>query len=83
MQSVCEICYVIFLDVWCTNMFCENVVCFRVYLQQGLNDKVGPLIVRDFLQFNWSYVNERQKENNWGELTSNLLLVGQEGVLRL
>ena len=55
-------------------------ICFRIYLQQGLNDTVGPLVVRDFVRFNWSFVNQQKAENNWGELTSNLLLIGQEGM---
>ncbi|KAK3860345.1 hypothetical protein Pcinc_033598 [Petrolisthes cinctipes] len=51
----------------------------RVYLQQGLNNTVGQGIVVDFLQFNWQWLNIQQKTNNWGPLTSNLLLVGMEG----
>ena len=51
----------------------------RVYLQQALNDTVGPQIVRDFVQFNWAFVNEQKAANKWGELTSNLMLIGQEG----
>lgn len=51
----------------------------RVYLQQGLNNTVGQAIVMDFLQFNWQWLNMQQKNNNWGPLTSNLLLVGMEG----
>lgn len=51
----------------------------RVYLQQGLNNTVGQAIVMDFLQFNWQWLNMQQKKNNWGPLTSNLLLVGMEG----
>lgn len=51
----------------------------RIYLQQGLNDTVGPQIVRDFLQFNWKWVTGQQVRNNWGPLTSNLLLISEEG----
>ncbi|XP_076041763.1 hypoxia-inducible factor 1-alpha inhibitor-like [Oratosquilla oratoria] len=51
----------------------------RLYLQQGLNNTVGHAIVVDFLQFNWQWLNIQQKKNNWGPLTSNLLLVGMEG----
>ncbi|XP_047487704.1 hypoxia-inducible factor 1-alpha inhibitor-like [Penaeus chinensis] len=50
----------------------------RIYLQQGLNNTVGQAIVMDFLQFNWEWLNVLQKKNNWGPLTSNLLLVGME-----
>lgn len=54
-------------------------ICFcRIYLQQGLNNTVGQAIVMDFLQFNWEWLNVLQKKNNWGPLTSNLLLVGME-----
>jgi hypothetical protein len=54
------------------------VIC-RMYLQQALNDTVGPQIVRDFVNFNWAWVNEQQKANKWGPLTSNLLLISEEG----
>jgi hypoxia-inducible factor 1-alpha inhibitor (HIF hydroxylase) len=53
----------------------------RIYLQQALNDGVGKRIVLDFLQFNWSWAKEQQEANNWGPLTSNLMLVSQEGNL--
>ncbi|KAG8233363.1 hypothetical protein J437_LFUL005824 [Ladona fulva] len=51
----------------------------RLYLQQPLNNTVGPAIVEDFLKFNWEWVNGRQKKHSWGHLTSNLLLVAMEG----
>ncbi|CAH1793965.1 unnamed protein product [Owenia fusiformis] len=51
----------------------------KIYLQQTLNDDVGKRIVIDFLGFNWTWVTEQQKKNGWGQLTSNLLLIGQEG----
>ncbi|XP_070981087.1 hypoxia-inducible factor 1-alpha inhibitor-like isoform X1 [Oncorhynchus clarkii lewisi] len=51
----------------------------RVYLQQTLNDTVGRKIVVDFLGFNWSWINKQQSKRNWGQLTSNLLLIGMEG----
>ncbi|CAM9206457.1 unnamed protein product, partial [Lampetra planeri] len=51
----------------------------RVYLQQTLNDTVGKKIVVDFLGFNWSWINSQQAKRNWGQLTSNLLLIGMEG----
>lgn len=56
-----------------------NVLNFRVYLQQALNEGVGKRIVADFLGFNWSWVTEQQKKNKFGPLTSNLLLIGMEG----
>lgn len=51
----------------------------RVYLQQTLNDTVGKKIVVDFLGFNWNWINKQQAQRNWGQLTSNLLLIGMEG----
>ncbi|XP_067927867.1 hypoxia-inducible factor 1-alpha inhibitor-like [Watersipora subatra] len=51
----------------------------RIYLQQALTDGVGKRIVIDFLGFNWNWINDQQKRNNWGQLTSNLLFIGQEG----
>jgi len=54
-------------------------VCCSIYLQQSLNDTVGPAIVRDFVQFNWKWVTDQQKEFCWGPLTSNLLLISEEG----
>ncbi|KAL4239511.1 Hypoxia-inducible factor 1-alpha inhibitor [Mactra antiquata] len=51
----------------------------KIYLQQALNDSVGPNIVTDFIKFNWKWVTDQQKTNKWGPLTSNLLLVGMEG----
>ncbi|KAI0215867.1 Hypoxia-inducible factor 1-alpha inhibitor [Lamellibrachia satsuma] len=49
------------------------------YLQQTLTEGVSKKIVLDFLQFNWAWLNTQQKRNNWGPLTSNLLLVGMPG----
>lgn len=51
----------------------------RVYLQQTLNDTVGRKIVMDFLGFNWNWINKQQAKRSWGQLTSNLLLIGMEG----
>lgn len=53
---------------------------YRIYLQQALTDGVGKRIVIDFLGFNWNWINDQQKRNNWGQLTSNLLFIGQEGI---
>lgn len=52
---------------------------FRIYLQQSLNVTVGPQIVKDFLEFDWSVCNGKQAKHNWGPLTSNLLLIAMEG----
>ncbi|CAJ0949244.1 unnamed protein product [Ranitomeya imitator] len=51
----------------------------RLYLQQTLNDTVGRKIVVDFLGFNWNWINKQQARHGWGQLTSNLLLIGMEG----
>ncbi|NXU91733.1 HIF1N inhibitor, partial [Xiphorhynchus elegans] len=51
----------------------------RLYLQQTLNDTVGRKIVVDFLGFNWNWINKQQGKRGWGQLTSNLLLIGMEG----
>uniref|UniRef100_F7BHG3 Hypoxia inducible factor 1 subunit alpha inhibitor n=1 Tax=Xenopus tropicalis TaxID=8364 RepID=F7BHG3_XENTR len=51
----------------------------RLYLQQTLNDTVGRKIVVDFLGFNWNWINKQQAKHGWGQLTSNLLLIGMEG----
>ncbi|KAM9197300.1 hypoxia-inducible factor 1-alpha inhibitor isoform 2-T2 [Dugong dugon] len=50
----------------------------RLYLQQTLNDTVGRKIVMDFLGFNWNWINKQQGKRGWGQLTSNLLLIGME-----
>lgn len=52
---------------------------YRLYLQQTLNDTVGRKIVVDFLGFNWNWINRQQAKRGWGQLTSNLLLIGMEG----
>jgi len=57
----------------------SNARYYRIYLQQALTDGVGKRIVIDFLGFNWNWINDQQKRNNWGQLTSNLIFIGQEG----
>ncbi|XP_030766191.1 hypoxia-inducible factor 1-alpha inhibitor-like [Sitophilus oryzae] len=51
----------------------------RLYLQQPLNNTIGDLLVRDFINFDWEYINNKQSKHNWGPLTSNLILISQEG----
>lgn len=51
----------------------------RYYLQQPLNNTVGPAIVKDFLEFRWDLLSKLQKLCEWGHLTSNLLLIAMEG----
>ena len=50
-----------------------------VYYQDALTDAAGEQIKHDFVHFNWQWLNERKKRYNWGQLTSNLLLIGQAG----
>lgn len=50
-----------------------------VYLQQQLNDTVGPAIFADFRHLGWDKLESLQKAGNWGPLTSNLLLISQKG----
>lgn len=59
--------------------FCLSLGKYRLYLQQTLNDTVGRKIVVDFLGFNWNWINKQQGKRGWGQLTSNLLLIGMEG----
>jgi len=51
----------------------------RVYMQQSLTDGVGAQMQADFAKFNWPLANALAKRNDWGPLTSNLLLVGEQG----
>uniref|UniRef100_A0A6P7F307 Hypoxia-inducible factor 1-alpha inhibitor n=1 Tax=Diabrotica virgifera virgifera TaxID=50390 RepID=A0A6P7F307_DIAVI len=51
----------------------------RLYLQQSLNSTVGPNIVEDYLKFDWHFVVQKKTTHGWGELTSNVLFVSQEG----
>ncbi|XP_067672862.1 hypoxia-inducible factor 1-alpha inhibitor-like [Haliotis asinina] len=53
----------------------------RYYLQQALNDSVDQQIVMDFMGFNWKWITEQQRKHKWGPLTSNLLLIGMDGVI--
>ena len=50
-----------------------------LYYQDALTDTVGSGIKHDFVHFNWHWVSERKKRYNWGQLTSNLLLISQPG----
>ncbi|KJE91396.1 hypoxia-inducible factor 1 [Capsaspora owczarzaki ATCC 30864] len=52
-----------------------------VYLQQGLSNSVGLKIVESFLQFNWKLLAELQRDANWSDLTTNLLLVSMAGAV--
>ena len=48
-----------------------------IYYQDTLTDAVGTSIKHDFVHFNWRWLNDRKKRYNWGQLTTNLLLIGQ------
>ncbi|KAI6651776.1 Hypoxia-inducible factor 1-alpha inhibitor [Oopsacas minuta] len=49
------------------------------YLQQPLNDTVGPNIFSDFRRFNWELVKRWSGDMKWGSLTNNMLLIGEPG----
>jgi hypoxia-inducible factor 1-alpha inhibitor (HIF hydroxylase) len=50
-----------------------------IYYQDALTDAVGTKIKHDFLHFNWKWLNDRRQRYNWGQLTTNLLLISQPG----
>ena len=50
-----------------------------IYYQDTLTDAVGTSIKHDFVHFNWKWLNDRKKRYNWGQLTTNLLFIGQPG----
>jgi len=47
-------------------------------LQQALIEGVGEAVQNDFKRFDWDSAFRLQRKYGWGELTSNLLLVGQK-----
>ena len=52
----------------------------RVYLQQSLmTASVGLGIIHDFAHFNWKWIKEQQRQNEWGPLTNNLLMISMGG----
>ncbi|XP_065222718.1 hypoxia-inducible factor 1-alpha inhibitor-like isoform X1 [Planococcus citri] len=51
----------------------------RYYFQQVLDNSVGVSVVQDFVKFNWDWFRDKTSKNNWGPLTSNLLLIAMEG----
>ena len=51
----------------------------RLYYQQKLTDSVSPAMVNDFTNFHWEWLNRKMIDMEWGELTSNMLLIGQPG----
>lgn len=67
------------------NNYIINNICilyvFRLYLQQVLNNSIGQRVIRDFVKFNWDWITSKQKLCKWGPLTSNLLLIAQEGII--
>lgn len=58
---------------------CQRTGTQKVYLQQLLSENVGKRIIKDFIGFNWNWINRQKVINHWGPLSSNLLLVGMEG----
>ncbi len=51
----------------------------RLYMQQILSDGVSDKILSDFCGFDWKWLANQQQRNDWGSLTSNLLLIGLPG----
>ena len=49
----------------------------RYYLQTGLVEGVGEAMVHDFRSFKWGWMHSETARCGWGELSSNLLLVGE------
>lgn len=52
-------------------------------MQQVLNNSISQRIVNDFVKFNWDWIISKQNVCKWGSLTSNLLLIAQEGITYL
>lgn len=50
-----------------------------IYYQQQLTDTVDSEIKQDFIKFNWQWLNEQKRTYNFGDLTSNLLLISHPG----
>ena len=50
-----------------------------LYLQQSLTKGIGDDLIRDFQAFHWSWLAEMKKVLRFGGLTTNLLLIGQDG----
>lgn len=53
----------------------------HLYFQQMLTNSVSNAVVLDFLAFNWKWLSFQQQKNQWGPLTSNLLLIAQSGCI--
>lgn len=53
----------------------------KLYLQNMLYEGLGPVIVADFREWKWKWVLDKQKELGFGPLSTNMLLVGQTGVV--
>ena len=50
-----------------------------IYLQQPLYAGIGDNITKDFSSMNWAWVNAMRMQLDFGPLTTNTLLIGQEG----
>lgn len=42
---------------------------------------MGAQILKDFITFDWDFVTKMAKTNKWGELTTNMMLIGERGVV--
>eukprot|EP00943_MAST-04B_sp_MAST-4B-sp1_P008815 g8815.t1 len=49
-----------------------------IYLQQPLYAGIGENITKDFSSINWAWINAMKLQLNFGPLTTNALLIGQE-----
>jgi hypoxia-inducible factor 1-alpha inhibitor (HIF hydroxylase) len=53
----------------------------KIYLQNMLFEGLGEAIVRDFQEWKWGWAHKWQKALGFGPLSTNMLLVGQRGVI--
>ena len=51
------------------------------YLKQSLYAGLGKRIVDDFADFGWAKCLEIAMANSWGALSTNMLFIGQPGVV--
>lgn len=58
---------------------CQKTGIHKLYLQQLLFQNIGERIIKDFISFNWDWINQQKNLNRWGPLSSNLLLIAMAG----
>ena len=54
---------------------------FRIYLQHRITTSAGEQIKRDYLKFNWHFVNNMKNNMKWGNCSGNSLFIAMEGDL--